>query len=141
MTAAALFPAVDATTSAQQSRHGSSTANSFQAGLDAGWELDFFGANRSALMTSDATAWASAATLGDIQVSVVAEVALTYISLRGYQERFAIATANLESQQETLQITKWRRQAGLVTSLDSEQCFAKVSMNGNGWIGRPMCAC
>jgi outer membrane protein, multidrug efflux system len=124
--AAALLPAINASTSAQRSRHDSVTDNNYQAGLDASWELDFFGANRSALKASDATAWAAAATLGDVQVSIAAEVALSYISLRGYQERFAIATANLESQQETLQITKWRRQAGLVTSLDSEQARTVV---------------
>jgi outer membrane protein, multidrug efflux system len=124
--AGGLLPAVDASASAQRSRRGSSAANSFQAGLDASWELDIFGANRSALKASNAAASAAAATLGDVQVSIAAEVALSYISLRGYQERLAIAHANLDSQQETLQITQWRLQAGLVTSLDAEQARTVV---------------
>jgi NodT family efflux transporter outer membrane factor (OMF) lipoprotein len=124
--AGGLLPAVDASASAQRSRRGSSAADSFQAGLDASWELDIFGANRSALKASDAAASAAAATLGDVQVSIAAEVAVSYISLRGYQERLAIAHANLDSQQETLQITQWRLQAGLVGSLDAEQARTVV---------------
>jgi NodT family efflux transporter outer membrane factor (OMF) lipoprotein len=92
--------------------------------LDAGWDLDLFGANRSALDASDATERASAATLGDVQVSVAAEVALSYITLRSAQARLAIASENLASQQETLQITQWRLQAGLVSSLEAEQARA-----------------
>jgi len=128
--AAALWPAIGSSASVQRSSSGTgaagrrTTSNSFQAGLDANWELDIFGANRSALSASEATARASAASLGDVQVSIAAEVALDYIALRNTQARLAIANENLASQQETLQITQWRLQAGLVTSLDAEQARA-----------------
>ena len=78
--AAGLLPAVGSSASAQRSTSGglTSTANNvFRAGLDASWEVDVFGANRSALDASDATARASAASLGDVQVSIAAEVALS----------------------------------------------------------------
>lgn len=122
VSAAALWPAVNGSASAQRSKSsGTSAANSFMAGLDASWEVDIFGANRRALDTSEATAQASAASLGDVQVSIAAETALDFITLRGSQARLAIAKDNLASQQETLQITQWRLQAGLVTSLEVEQ--------------------
>lgn len=125
VSAAALFPQVGSSASAQRSSAGSNDAvDSFQAGLDASWELDVFGVNRSALNATDATARASAASLGDVQVSVAAEVALAYITLRGAQLRLAVAETNLASQLETLQITQWRMQAGLVTSLEAEQARA-----------------
>jgi len=57
-------------------------------------------------------------------VSLAAEVAVNYITLRGLQERLAIARRNLASQRETLQITGWRVQAGLSTSLAAEQARA-----------------
>jgi NodT family efflux transporter outer membrane factor (OMF) lipoprotein len=57
-------------------------------------------------------------------VQIAAEVALNYILLRSAQARSAIATDNLASQEETLQITLWRQQAGLVTSLEAEQARA-----------------
>jgi NodT family efflux transporter outer membrane factor (OMF) lipoprotein len=44
--------------------------------------------------------------------------------LRSAQARLAIASDNLATQQETLQITEWRLQAGLVTSLEAEQARA-----------------
>ena len=56
-----------------------------------------------------------------MQVSLAAEVAANYINLRGLQARLAIARSNLATQTETLQITRWRAQAGLVSSLDVEQ--------------------
>ncbi len=123
--AAALWPNVGSSASAQRGvAGGHSTGNAFRAGLDASWELDIFGANRSALAASEASAAAGAASLGEVQVSIAAEVALAYITLRNGQVRLAIANDNLASQLETLQITQWRLQAGLVSSLDAEQAAA-----------------
>jgi len=124
VSAAALLPTVGSSASAQRDiTSGNVTGNAFKVGLDANWELDIFGANRSALDASEATAQASAASLGDVQISIAAEVALSYITLRSAQVRLAIAADNLASQLETLQITQWRLQAGLVTSLDTEQAL------------------
>ena len=126
--AAGLLPTVGSSASVQRSQTGvgqqSSGANHFAAGLDASWELDVFGAKRGALNASEATALASAASLGDVQVSIAAEMGLGYIALRSAQARLAVAQANLASQQETLQITDWRLQAGLVDSLAAEQARA-----------------
>lgn len=128
---AGLLPTVGSSASAQRGVSGGhSTGNSFNVGLDASWELDIFGANRNALAASSAAADASAATLGNVQVSIAAEVALDYIALRGAQSRLIIANDNLASQQETLQITEWRLQAGLVTELEAEQARAAAQQTG-----------
>jgi multidrug efflux system outer membrane protein len=120
--AAAVLPAASGSASTQRSKSGDNSAmRSYNAVLDASWEADVFGANRSALAASTATAQASAANLGNVRVSIAAEVALNYIALRAAQTRLMIARDNLASQQETLQITQWRLQAGLVTSLEAEQ--------------------
>ncbi|MFH0782257.1 MAG: efflux transporter outer membrane subunit [Pseudomonadota bacterium] len=127
VTAAGILPAIDGSASAGRSKSGNNNAvNAFKAGLDASWELDIFGANRSALNTGEATVLAGAADLGALQVSIAAEVALTYITLRDGQERLAIARDNLASQLETLEITQWRLQAGLVTSIEVEQARTAV---------------
>ena len=119
---AGLGPSLNASGSAQRSQSGSNDAsNLFKAGFDASWEPDIFGGNRAALNASEADARASAANLANVQVSLAAEVASTYINLRGLQTRLAIARTNLEPQNETLQITRWRAQAGLVSSLDVAQ--------------------
>jgi outer membrane protein, multidrug efflux system len=123
--AAQLLPALGVSASAQRSKSGSPpAANNFRAGLDASWEVDLFGGRRSVANATTLDAQASAASLGDVQVSVAAEVALAYLSLRSSEVREDIAQRNLASQQETLQITQWRVQAGLATSLDAEQARA-----------------
>ncbi|MDR3393488.1 MAG: efflux transporter outer membrane subunit [Parasulfuritortus sp.] len=124
--AAGLLPTVGSSASAQRNTSHNNSSNNFNAGLDASWELDVFGANRNALAASEANAQASAASLGEVQVSTAAEVALGYIDLRNAQTRLAIATDNLASQKETLQITQWRLQAGLVTSVEAEQARASA---------------
>ncbi len=122
ISAAGLSPTLGSSAAARRSKSGDSDAtNNFTAGFDASWELDIFGANRNALNASEATTQASAASLRNVQVSIAAEVALAYITLRGAQARLAIAEVNLATQQETLQITQWRLQAGLVTSIETEQ--------------------
>jgi outer membrane protein TolC len=126
--AAALSPTLSVSASVQRSEAGSgSTAtrgNTYSTGLSAAWSPDLSGGLRLALAATDATALASAATLGDVQVAVAGEVALAYITLRSGQARVAIAQANLSNQLETLQITRWRQQAGLLTVLDTEQARA-----------------
>jgi len=105
---------------------GNSSVNA-RAGLDASWELDIFGANRSALANQDAQVVAAQTSLRDVQLSMSAEVALAYIQLRSVQTQLDVAQPNLASQQETLQITQWRAQAGLLTSLEVEQAQAATA--------------
>jgi NodT family efflux transporter outer membrane factor (OMF) lipoprotein len=117
-----LLPSLSASGSAQRGKSGGGDpGNSFRAGLDASWEPDIFGGNQSKLNAAQADALASETSLADVQVSMAAEVALAYIQLRGQQAQLHIARSNLMSQQETLQITDWRVQAGLITSLEREQ--------------------
>lgn len=122
---AGLGPTVKASASAQSNQTNNNTpVNTFQAGFDASWEPDVFGGLRSTLNAAEADAQAAQANLANVQVSMAAEVAVTYIELRGLQARLAIARSNLVAQTETLQITRWRAQAGLASSLDVEQAVS-----------------
>jgi NodT family efflux transporter outer membrane factor (OMF) lipoprotein len=121
-------PGLSLSGSAQRSQTESFDAtHNFRAGLDASWEIDVFGAVRSGVAASEADALVAQASLRDVRVSIAAEVALAYIQLRGQQSQLAIAQKNLTSQSETLQITDWRAQAGLITSLDVEQARAATA--------------
>jgi len=125
VSAAGLQPALGASASAQRSKSGGAGAfNTFQAGFDASWEPDVFGRQRSALAAAEADVGAAAASLAAVRVSLAAEAAVNYIDLRGLQARLGIARGNLAAQEETLQITRWRAQAGLASSLDVEQAVA-----------------
>jgi NodT family efflux transporter outer membrane factor (OMF) lipoprotein len=97
------------------------SSGSFSPGFDASWEPDLSGAKRSALQGSEADVRATTADLHNTQVSLASEVALNYVQLRSYQTRLQISRKNEASQAETLQLTQWREQAGLVTAIDVEQ--------------------
>ncbi len=124
--AASLAPQLGTSAQAQRGRAANNTSNSFRLGLDAAWELDLFGGGRAGVDAAQAEVEATAAALGSAQVSLAAEVAVNYIALRGLQERLAIARSNLSTQRETLQISDWRLQAGLTSSLVTEQARAAV---------------
>lgn len=124
---AALWPTVNAYGSATRSSDGGRSAvSSYGLGFDAGWEIDLFGGLRRGVEAADADAESSAATLAATQVTLVAEVARDYVLLRGYQRRLVITRANLDNQAQTLQLTEWRAQAGLVGQLDVEQARANL---------------
>jgi len=125
--AARLAPAVTGSASAQRSySDAQGSFNSFGLGLDASWEPDLFGGLHAGVEAAEADARALEMALGNVQVSLAAEVALAYIDLRSQQERLAIARANLASQDDTLQIARWRNQAGLASALDVEQALSLV---------------
>lgn len=125
--AAGLLPSLSGGASVQRGRSPiQSTATTYGLSLDAAWELDLFGGTRAGVRAAQADADAAADALADAQVSLVAEVALEYLSLRGAEWRRTIAQDNLASQQSTLQLTEWRRQAGLASSLDVEQARSAV---------------
>jgi NodT family efflux transporter outer membrane factor (OMF) lipoprotein len=95
------------------------------AGLDASYEADIFGGVKRSVQAARADESSAAENLHDTQRSVVAEVAIDYITARSAQERLAIARSNLHSQDETVQIVGWRVRAGLTSSLDLAQARAQ----------------
>lgn len=123
------FPNIAAAAGANSNRQAevinpNYVGTTYSAGFDASWEIDLFGGTRRSVEAATADQAASAASLSKTRVSLVAEVALNYVELRGYQRRLTIAAENLASQGETLQITQWRNQAGLANSVDVEQARA-----------------
>ncbi|HCK79995.1 MAG TPA: efflux transporter outer membrane subunit [Candidatus Competibacter sp.] len=103
------------------------TRELYSAGFDASWEPDVFGGQRRSEEAAQADLEAMAENLYAVQVSLAAEAALNYVELRAYQERLAIARANVASQAETLQLVQWRAQAGLVSTLDVEQARSNLA--------------
>ena len=126
-----LRPSADATGSARASGTRSEgdaagTAQSYGLSLDASWELDIFGGVASAVDAAAATAEAHDADVQDVLVSLAAEVALDYIEIRSLQRRIEIAQSNVTLQQQTLDLTRFRAQAGLATDLDVQQALSNV---------------
>lgn len=130
-----LWPSLGVSGSATRSRTGreaggtDTTQTRYAAGFDASWEVPILGGLRDAATGAAADAAAAAASLEAAQVTLAAEVARNYIDLRAYQQRLGIARANVASQEETLQITDWRQQAGLASTLDVEQARTNLEQS------------
>jgi NodT family efflux transporter outer membrane factor (OMF) lipoprotein len=99
-------------------RSASVTGDDYQTGFDAGWEIDIFGGRRRNLEAAAADLQAAEDSRRDVLVSLMAEVARSYIQLRGYQQQIAITRKNLKAQQHSAQLTRERFTGGFVSGLD-----------------------
>jgi len=95
-------------------------------GFDAAWELDLFGHVRRSVEAARADLGAEQAGYRDAEVTVAAEVARNYFELRGTQKRLAVARANASREQQSLELTQLREQAGRGAELDVARSRARL---------------
>lgn len=88
--------------------------NTYQAGFDASWELDLFGGHRRALEAASADLGASIAERNEARVSLLAEVARTYVDIRRAQNQLELTKHVIASNQSTLDIARRQFKAGAV---------------------------
>lgn len=101
--------------------------NLFQAGFDASWEIDIFGGVRRSIEAAEANIEATEESLYDVLTTLISEVARNYVEARTYQKRLAIARKNIAAQEESLELTRVRFQAGLTSELDVAQAAAQLA--------------
>jgi outer membrane protein, multidrug efflux system len=105
----------------------SSEGDLFQVNFDATWELDLFGRVQRSLEAAEADIAAEEENLRDVLVTLVAEVARNYVELRGFQRQLFVTHNNIQSQQQSVELTNARFQAGLTSGLDVAQAEAQLS--------------
>jgi NodT family efflux transporter outer membrane factor (OMF) lipoprotein len=93
----------------------------WQVGFDAAWEIDVWGRLRRGIEAAEAGALSSVASYDDVLVSLIAEVARNYIQLRTFEERLAVAHANVAIQERSYEIAQAKFEGGAVTELDAAQ--------------------
>jgi len=96
-------------------------AKLYSAGFDASWELDIFGGTRRAMQAAATNTESSLWGLRDAEVTLSAEIATDYLSLRAAQARITLTQNELNDQQALFNIIRARAQAGFVTQLDVNQ--------------------
>ncbi len=99
----------------------------YQFGFDAAWELDFWGRYRRGIESAGADMLASIANYDTLLVSLMAEVARTYILLRTFEERLTFAQENVAIQKRSLGIANAQFKAGAVSELDVQQTRAVLN--------------
>ncbi|MGR9086743.1 MAG: efflux transporter outer membrane subunit [Gammaproteobacteria bacterium] len=98
----------------------------YNIGFDAFWEVDIFGRVRRNVEASKDEVDAQEASLRDLGVSLIAEVARNYFELRGLQNQLAVSRKNAENQAKTLEITRIRLESGRGTELDTSRAIAQL---------------
>lgn len=97
-----------------------------QFGVTANWELDFWGKYRRAIQANDAAFLASIAAFDDAMVTLLADIASTYINIRTTERLIEVTKANIQIQRTSLQIAQSRYKAGETSLLDVEQASTEL---------------
>jgi NodT family efflux transporter outer membrane factor (OMF) lipoprotein len=102
--------------------------NQFQLSAGATWEIDLFGRIRRSVEAADAAQQVSVEDRRAVMVSVLADVAQSYMELRGAQARLRVAQDNLATINELLDLTRQRLAAGLTTHIDVSNAIAQSTV-------------
>ncbi len=123
---ASLFPTLDGGGSANSRRNrsdtlGSTRSSAYSAGLDASWQVDLFGRNRSAVEAAAANLGAAGENLHSVHAALAGEIAVTYTTLRANEARLAVLRKTVTTREETAELAGWRLNAGEADSLEATQ--------------------
>ncbi len=89
--------------------------------VQANWEIDFWGKYRRGIESTVSSLFSTTAAYYAADVSLAADVANTYITIRNYQSLMSVARANLALQAESLRIATSRFKNGATSLLDLSQ--------------------
>lgn len=102
------------------------SGTSYSADLNASWEIDWFGKNRSRIEAASAQIDAAAENFHSVQASLAAEIATAYTNLRANETRMTVLRNIVKSREQTAQLATWRQQAGETDSLESSQAISSL---------------
>lgn len=94
---------------------------------DVSWELDFWGRIRHGLDAANADVGAQVAAERGTVLSLVSDVATSYLQLLELDQEHAIARQTLASRRQTLALARERYGQGLISELDVKQFEAQVA--------------
>lgn len=125
-------PNVNASTSLQrQSTLGSPIITAAQIGVDAGWEIDLFGAVKRSSTAAQAQLESSQADFHASRLSLASEVANLYIALKTCEANLQVQQVDVSSQVKTLDLTQLKVKAGFSAPADASLLRASVANSRN----------
>jgi len=113
-------PSVNGSISASASGvfdNAGSVTHSRSASIDASWEVDFFGKASRNKAVQRANIDAAVEGANEARLTLIGDIARTYVNIRTYQRRLVLAKASLHTQQETTGVVQKRYEAGASTAL------------------------
>ncbi len=103
------------------------TYNDFSLPLDASWEPDFWGSIRNAYRANKFAAQASLADLENTRLTIQAEVAADYFTLRSLDSQKQLLDSTVQAYQDSLNLTRVLNKTGI----DSDQDVAQAETQLN----------
>ena len=101
--------------------------NFFEIGFDVNWEIDLFGMTAHEIKAQAAQIESSQENFYHMWVTLSAEVAKTYIELRGFQQKLALINQNIEAQRDFIRLTKGLLKSGFINIIDLLQAQEVLS--------------
>ncbi|MDI1296780.1 MAG: efflux transporter outer membrane subunit [bacterium] len=102
-------------------------SSSYTAGASASWQIDLFGELSRSSEAARADLAASGYDLANVRLTIIAELVTNYIQARLAQEQLRVTRESQKVQSDNYDVTRWRLQAGLVSSLDEQQAKAQLA--------------
>ncbi|MEX3814054.1 efflux transporter outer membrane subunit [Paraburkholderia sp. BR13439] len=130
---AGLFPTLDAAASQSRSRTpkdltftGVTISNTYSVGLNASWEIDFFGRVQSLKDQALAKYLGTAQARKAAEIALVAQVANQYMTVLELDDLLKVTQNTLKTAQESFRITKLQFDNGTGSELDLRQAQTVV---------------
>jgi NodT family efflux transporter outer membrane factor (OMF) lipoprotein len=111
----------DVSGSAGTGRQSDRTDELYDLGFDVSWEADVWGRFRRQIESASVGLDAALASYDGITISLIADVARTYLLIRTTQRRLDVARYNVGLQRENVAITTAKFEGGATSALDVEQ--------------------
>lgn len=105
-------------TSSNSNTSGEKERHIYNAGLDATWEIDFFGKIRRRVEAAEANVDIAKEVKHGITLSVTAELASSYFEVRKLQKQIDFTNRNIELLKEIEKLAEAQLRSGVVTELD-----------------------
>lgn len=105
---------------------GNPSFNLPQYGMNASWEVDFWGHVRRQVEAATAAMHATEEMQRDMLVSLMAETAQDYIDLRGVQTQIGIVEHNIAVATDSVRLTSMRLEQGAATRLDVAEATGQL---------------
>jgi multidrug efflux system outer membrane protein len=128
ITRAGLFPSIDAVASKDRSRtplnlssSGRTVSNTYSVGLNASWEIDFFGRIRSLKDQALAQYLSTAEARKAAELSLLSAVASQYLTMLAFDDQLVVTRNTLTNTQESYRIAKLQFDTGTGSELDLRQ--------------------
>jgi NodT family efflux transporter outer membrane factor (OMF) lipoprotein len=136
-TRSGLFPTATANASATYSRQSgdqlqfqgtASQGESYDAGIDASYQIDLFGRIRRAIQAARADAGAAQAAFDVSRITVAAETARAYADACSAGRQLAVARETVRIQEQTFDLTRRLLEGGRATALETGQAGSLLEL-------------